>query len=179
MKFKNEHSLVMILIKKYILIFCILCFSVNVHARNKSYNLGTEFTVSILKEDPDGVFDFIEDKIKLLSQNLVPLMYTKDFCLTSRSCRTEIDKYEFLKWDCELGDCVMFDIRTLHGTLNPSLPKKTLSRYTLRVAKEDTKIDYVGDWTSYNYRKAMQDAGYKNGDKLGGTMFPQLWPRSI
>ena len=89
------------------------------------------------------------------------------------------EKYEFLKWDCELGDCVMFDIRTLHGTLNPYLPKKTLSRYTLRVAKEDTKIDYVGDWTSYNYRKAMQDAGYKNGDKLGGSFFPQLWPRNI
>ena len=33
------------------------------------------------------------------------------------------DKYEFLKWDCEPGDCVMFDIRTLHGTLNPTLPK--------------------------------------------------------
>ena len=73
----------------------------------------------------------------------------------------------------------MFDIRTLHGTLNPFLPKKTLSRYTLRVAKEDTKIAYVGDWTSYNYRKAMQDAGYKNDDRLGGSMFPQLWPRNI
>ena len=89
------------------------------------------------------------------------------------------DKYEFLKWDCELGDCVMFDIRTLHGTLSSFLPKKTLSRYTLRVAKEDTKIDYVGDWTSFNYRKAMQDAGYKNGDSLGGNMFPQLWPKSV
>ena len=87
------------------------------------------------------------------------------------------EKYEFLKWDCELGDCVIFDMRTLHGTLSSSIPQKTLSRYTLRVAKEDTKINYVGDWTSYNYRKAMQDAGYKNGDNLGGTMFPQLWPK--
>jgi len=33
------------------------------------------------------------------------------------------DKYEFLKWDCELGDCVMFDIRTLHGTLSSSIPR--------------------------------------------------------
>jgi len=24
----------------------------------------------------------------------------------------------------------------------------------------------------------MQDAGYKNGDKLGGAMFPQLWPKN-
>ena len=85
------------------------------------------------------------------------------------------DKYEFLQWDCEPGDSVIFDMRTLHGTLSSSIPKKTLSRYTLRVAKEDAKISYVGDWTSYNYRKSMQDAGYKNGDSLGGKMFPILY----
>ena len=39
----------------------------------------------------------------------------------------------------------------------------------------DAKISYVGDWTSYNYRKSMQDAGYKNGDPLGGEMFPTLY----
>ena len=88
------------------------------------------------------------------------------------------DKYEFLQWDCELGDAVIFDMRTLHGTLSSSIPKKTLSRYTLRVAKEDAKISYVGDWTSYSYRKAMKDAGYKDGDRLGGKMFPKLWPIS-
>ena len=88
------------------------------------------------------------------------------------------DKYEFLNWDCELGDCVIFDMRTLHGTLSSLIPKKTLSRYTLRVAKEDSKISYIGDWTSYNYRKAMQDAGYKNGDPLGGKMFPILYERT-
>ena len=87
------------------------------------------------------------------------------------------DKYEFLKWDCELGDCVMFDIRTLHGTLNQSEPKRTLSRYTLRLAKEDARINYIGDWTSFNYRKAMQENGYKTGDKLSEPFFPQLWPK--
>ena len=89
------------------------------------------------------------------------------------------EKYEFLKWDCEPGDCVIFDMRTLHGVLSPSIPKKTLSRYTLRVAKEDAKISYIGDWTSYNYRKAMQDYGYKNGDKLGGDMFPVLFEKNL
>ena len=85
------------------------------------------------------------------------------------------EKYEFLNWDCELGDCVIFDMRTLHGALSTNIPDKTLSRYTLRVAKEDAKISYIGDWTSYNYRKAMLDAGYKNGDSLGGKMFPTLF----
>jgi ectoine hydroxylase-related dioxygenase (phytanoyl-CoA dioxygenase family) len=84
------------------------------------------------------------------------------------------DKYEFLQWDFKLGDCVIFDMRSLHGTLSSSIPTKTLSRYTLRVAKEDAKISYVGDWTSYSYRQAMKDAGYKEGDGLGGQMFPTL-----
>ena len=111
------------------------------------------------------LFKYIDEIDKAVNENPPDILANKT-------------KYEFLKWDCELGDCVMFDIRTLHGTLSSSVPKKTLSRYTLRVAKEDTKIDYVGDWTSFNYRRAMQDAGYKNGDKLGGAMFPQLWPKN-
>ena len=88
------------------------------------------------------------------------------------------EKYEFLKWNCEPGDCVIFDMRTLHGTLSSLIPQKTLSRYTLRVAKEDAKISYVGDWTSYNYKKAMQEAGYKDGDILGGKMFPTLFEKN-
>ena len=28
-------------------------------------------------------------------------------------------------------------------------------------------LSNIGDWTSYNYRKSMQDAGYKNGVPLG------------
>jgi ectoine hydroxylase-related dioxygenase (phytanoyl-CoA dioxygenase family) len=85
------------------------------------------------------------------------------------------DKYDFLKWNCEIGDCVIFDMRTLHGTLSKTIPKKTLSRYTLRVAKEDAKVSYRGDWTSYSYRQSMKEAGYKEGDKLGGKMFPTLY----
>ena len=88
------------------------------------------------------------------------------------------EKYEFLKWDCEPGDCIIFDMRTLHGTLSSLIAQKTLSRYTLRVAKEDATISYVGDRTTYNYRKAMQEAGYKDGDKLGGKMFPTLFEKN-
>ena len=34
------------------------------------------------------------------------------------------DDYEFLQWDLEVGDCIYFDIRTLHGGLNTVTPKK-------------------------------------------------------
>ena len=57
---------------------------------------------------------------------------------------------------CDLGDAVIFDMRTLHGTLSETIPK-TLSRY-LKSSKEGAKISYDGDWTSFNYKPfKMQD----------------------
>ena len=74
----------------------------------------------------------------------------------------------------EVGDCIYFDIRTLHGGLNAVTPKKDVHRYTLRMAKENSKIIYRGDWAREE-RAIMEDNGYKNGDDLSGKMFPTLF----
>ena len=87
------------------------------------------------------------------------------------------DDYEFLQWDLEVGDCIYFDIRTLHGGLNAVTPKKDVHRYTLRMAKENSKIIYRGDWAREE-RVIMEDNGYKNGDDLSGKMFPTLFETS-
>ena len=87
------------------------------------------------------------------------------------------DDYEFLQWDLEVGDCIYFDIRTLHGGLNSITPKKDVHRYTLRMAKENSKIIYRGDWAREE-RAIMEDNGYKNGDDLSGRMFPTLFETS-
>ena len=84
--------------------------------------------------------------------------------------------YEFLEWDLEVGDCVYFDIRTLHGALNENTPKTNIHRYTLRMAKENSKIEYRGDWAKEE-RAIMELNGYKNGDDLSGKMFPTLFER--
>ena len=83
------------------------------------------------------------------------------------------DDYEFLQWDLELGDCIFFDMRTLHGSLNQVTPKKDIHRYTLRMAKEGSIIEYRGDWAQEE-RAMMEANGYQNGDDLGGKMFPTL-----
>ena len=83
--------------------------------------------------------------------------------------------YEFLEWNLEIGDCIYFDIRTLHGGLNTVTPKKDVHRYTLRMAKENSKIIYRGEWAREE-RAIMEANGYKNGDNLEGIMFPKLWP---
>ena len=84
------------------------------------------------------------------------------------------EDYDFLQWDLEVGDCVYFDIRTLHGSLSQSIPKSTIHRYTLRMAKEGSKIEYRGDWAQAE-RTIMESNGYKNGDDLSGKMFPTLY----
>jgi len=85
--------------------------------------------------------------------------------------------YEYLEWDLEVGDCVYFDIRTLHGGLHESTPKSDIHRFTLRMAKEQSKIEYRGDWAREE-RAIMEQNGYKNGDDLAGKMFPTLYKNS-
>ena len=84
------------------------------------------------------------------------------------------ENYEFLEWDLEVGDCVYFDIRTLHGALYETTPKSDVNRFTLRMAKENSKIIYRGDWAREE-RAIMEANGYKNGDNLNGKMFPTLY----
>ena len=86
------------------------------------------------------------------------------------------DDYEFLQWDLELGDCVFFDIRTMHGSLSQSIPKNDSHRYTLRMAKEYSRIEYRGDWAQAE-RAIFEANGYQNGDDLSGKMFPTLYQR--
>jgi len=86
------------------------------------------------------------------------------------------DNYEFLQWDLKLGDCVFFDIRTLHGSLSQSIPKSDIHRYTLRMAKEGSRIEYRGDWAQAE-RAIMESNGYQNGDDLSGKMFPTLYQK--
>ena len=87
---------------------------------------------------------------------------------------TNKNDYEFLEWDLEVGDCVYFDIRTLHGALYETCPSSDINRFTLRMAKENSKIIYRGEWAKEE-RAIMEANGYKNGDDLSGKMFPTLY----
>lgn len=62
----------------------------------------------------------------------------------------------------------------MHGGLSSVTPSKDVHRYTLRMAKEGSKIIYRGDWAKEE-RTVMEANGYKNGDDLSGKMFPTLF----
>ncbi len=87
------------------------------------------------------------------------------------------DAYELLQFDLDLGDCLYFDMRTLHGSLSATTPDRTLRRYTLRLTAEDGMIRYRGDW-AIEERRMIENAGDKDGDRIDGDFFPKLWPVS-
>ncbi|MEM7296430.1 MAG: phytanoyl-CoA dioxygenase family protein [Pseudomonadota bacterium] len=86
------------------------------------------------------------------------------------------DAYELLRWDLELGDCIFFDMGTLHGGLSSATPTETVRRFTLRMTAPDGMIRYRGD-RAKDERALFEERGYREGDRLEGSMFPQLWPR--
>ena len=101
------------------------------------------------------------------------VVHGKKYEITPDILKNKSD-YEFLEWDLEVGDCVYFDIRTLHGALHETSPSSDVNRFTLRMAKENSKIIYRGDWAREE-RAIMEANGYKNGDDLSGKMFPTLY----
>lgn len=84
--------------------------------------------------------------------------------------------YDLLQWDLELGDCIYFDMRALHGGLSSVTPSETVRRFTLRMTAPDGIIRYRGDWAKEE-RSIFEAEGYKEGDRIAGQFFPQLWPR--
>ncbi|MEL6204162.1 MAG: phytanoyl-CoA dioxygenase family protein [Pseudomonadota bacterium] len=88
------------------------------------------------------------------------------------------EAYELLQWDLDLGDCIYFDMRTLHGGLSSVTPSETVRRFTLRMTAPDGVIRYRGDWAK-GERALFEAEGYGEGDRIAGEFFPQLWPRAM
>ena len=86
-------------------------------------------------------------------------------------------RYDLARFDLAPGDCVYFDMRTVHGSLpDDSPPARDGMRYSLRMAAENGIIGYRGDWARHE-RAIMAAAGYGDGDAIAGDFFPCLWER--
>ncbi|MEL7027475.1 MAG: phytanoyl-CoA dioxygenase family protein, partial [Pseudomonadota bacterium] len=79
--------------------------------------------------------------------------------------------FELLQWDLERGDCIFFDMRTLHGGLSNVTPTETVRRFTLRMTAPDGVILYRGDWAK-DERALFEAEGYGEGDAIAGDFFP-------
>ncbi len=83
--------------------------------------------------------------------------------------------YDLVAFDMEVGDCLVFDMRLLHGAPAGVIPARTRRRFTVRLAAQDGRIRYRGDWAAQE-RALFEAAGHRDGDELDSEFFPRLWP---
>ncbi len=87
------------------------------------------------------------------------------------------DKYEFLSWDMEPGDCLVHHAMTVHGAPGNRTAKTRRRAYSTR---------WTGDDATWNPRPGilevippptLKEIPLKPGDPLDCEAFPCLWPR--
>jgi ectoine hydroxylase-related dioxygenase (phytanoyl-CoA dioxygenase family) len=82
--------------------------------------------------------------------------------------------YPVIGWELELGDCLVFHPRTIHGNKG-NLSDRRSRRAQMRFAAEDAYFDQgVFPWASL-----VEGHGLQKGDLLRGPKFPRAWERPL
>jgi len=85
------------------------------------------------------------------------------------------EDFDLTEFDMRMGDALFFDIRTVHGVRKAVAPSTNSYRFSLRMAKEDTHLQYRGDWAKVE-RMVFEAAGHHEGDSTDSPhFFPRLW----
>ncbi len=80
--------------------------------------------------------------------------------------------FDITGWALEPGDCLIFDLRTLHRGPVGNTPASTLRRrYSLRFGAPDTVFTPRGDWTA-----EISEFLIKEGQKVGGVVKNDICP---
>lgn len=83
--------------------------------------------------------------------------------------------YEFLAWDVGVGDCLVFDLRTVHGATAGKTPlPRTIHRMSLRFGAEGMIFRPRGSWTE-EITDHLIALGQKVGEPLDCPLTPTVW----
>jgi len=114
-----------------------------------------------------------DQRYKAITPNFDPYMMDTDLP-PSPKFSEERDQAEILGWDMEPGDVLVFDPVVCHGSAGNS----SLTRDRRALA-----FRYAGDDVVYSPRHAtmplLWEHGLEPGQRLGGSLFPQVWPEVI
>ncbi len=87
------------------------------------------------------------------------------------------DDYEFLTWDMRAGDCLVFDIRAVHGATTRDRPlDRTIHRMSLRFAGPQARFRPRGEWTR-EISDYLIAEGQRVGAPLDCRLLPEVWRR--
>ncbi len=85
--------------------------------------------------------------------------------------------YDLIGFDLEPGDCLVFDLRTLHGATVGTAPlDRTIHRFSLRFAAEGARFQPRGPWTA-EITEHLRGLGQRDGAPLDCPLLPKVWDR--
>lgn len=85
------------------------------------------------------------------------------------------DNYDFLSWDVAAGDCLVFDLKCVHGAGAGRKPlANTIRRMSLRFAAEDAIFQPRGTWTEETAEHLIA-IGLRPGGPLDCALLPTIW----
>ena len=88
-----------------------------------------------------------------------------------------LSDYDLLSWDVGVGDCLVFDFRTLHSVANKGAPaKQTQRRLTLRFGADDVIFSPRGEWTKET-SDFLMSLGQKRDAAIDCSLMPLAWKR--
>jgi ectoine hydroxylase-related dioxygenase (phytanoyl-CoA dioxygenase family) len=85
----------------------------------------------------------------------------------------ERDRYELLGWDMEPGDVIAFHGLTLHGAPGNASLQRRRRAWATRWFGPGVRYAERGGTVS----PPITGHGLRHGDRFGGPLFPQVWPR--
>lgn len=87
------------------------------------------------------------------------------------------EAHELLSWDLEPGDCLVFDLRTLHAAASGRKPlDRTIHRFSLRFAAEGARFVPRGPWTQ-EITDHLRSLGQTDNAPLNCPLLPKVWAR--
>ncbi|HIF98266.1 MAG TPA: phytanoyl-CoA dioxygenase family protein [Myxococcales bacterium] len=114
-----------------------------------------------------------EHRYQAITPNYDPYMMDTDLP-PSPDFAKQREETELLGWDMEPGDALVFDSVVCHGSGGNSSPTQDRRALAFR---------YAGDDVVYAPRHAtmplLWEHGLQPGQRLGGSLFPQVWPHVI
>lgn len=85
------------------------------------------------------------------------------------------EDYEFLSWEVDVGDCLVFDFRTLHCVTNrDQSAQQSQRRMTFRFGADNTIFSPRGKWTEETSAYLM-GLGQKPGSPIDCDLMPKVW----
>jgi hypothetical protein len=114
-----------------------------------------------------------DQRYKAVTPNYDPYMMDSELP-PAPDFATQRDEVDLLGWDMEPGDVLIFDPVVCHGSAGNA--SNTQDRRALA-------FRYSGDDVVFAPRHAtmplLWEHGLEPGDRLGGSLFPQVWPQVI